>query len=78
MTPHRSPHPPAHLFALMFVSSFCLAENVDISTLATLVSLGRLDLSRSVSQIIPLEHIHEGIRALEHAEGNPIRIVVAP
>ncbi len=53
-------------------------QNTDIETLAALVSRGRLDLSRSVSQIIPLEDIHEGIRALEHAEGNPIRIVVAP
>ncbi|MCI4673906.1 zinc-binding dehydrogenase [Candidatus Mycolicibacterium alkanivorans] len=39
---------------------------------------GRLDLSRSISQIIPLEDIHDGIRMLEHAEGNPIRIVVQP
>ncbi|WP_328349838.1 zinc-binding dehydrogenase [Mycobacterium sp. NBC_00419] len=53
-------------------------QNADIETLATLVSRGRLDLSRSVSQIIPLEDIAEGIRILEHAEGNPIRIVVAP
>ncbi len=53
-------------------------QNADIETLAALVSRGRLDLSRSVSQIIALEDIHEGIRALEHAEGNPIRIVVAP
>ena len=53
-------------------------ENSDIETLAALVSRGRLDLSRSISQIIPLEDIHEGIRMLEHAEGNPIRIVVAP
>lgn len=53
-------------------------QNADIETLAALVSRGRLDLSRSISQIIPLEDIHEGIRALEHAEGNPIRIVVAP
>lgn len=53
-------------------------QNADIETLAALVSRGRLDLSRSVSQVIALEDIHEGIRALEHAEGNPIRIVVAP
>ncbi|MGY4708269.1 zinc-binding dehydrogenase [Mycolicibacterium sp. CBM1] len=53
-------------------------QNVDIETLATLVSLGRLDLSRSISQIIALEDIAEGIRMLEHAEGNPIRILVKP
>lgn len=53
-------------------------QNADIATLARLVSLGRLDLSRSISRIIPLENIREGIDALERADGNPIRIVVQP
>ena len=53
-------------------------QNVDIETLAKLVSLGRLDLSRSISRIIPLEDIREGIDALERADGNPIRILVQP
>lgn len=53
-------------------------QNVDIETLARLVSLGRLDLSRSISRIIPLADIRDGIDALEHADGNPIRILVQP
>ncbi|MCW2691247.1 MAG: zinc-dependent alcohol dehydrogenase [Mycobacterium sp.] len=53
-------------------------KNVDIETLATLVSRGRLDLSRSVSEIIPLEDIAAGIEKLERQEGNPIRILVQP
>ncbi|MCV7344635.1 zinc-binding dehydrogenase [Mycolicibacterium rhodesiae] len=53
-------------------------HNKDIETLAALVSRGRLDLSRSISQIIPLEDIADGIRILEHAEGNPIRVLVQP
>lgn len=53
-------------------------ENSDIGTLATLVSLGRLDLSRSISRIIPLEDIHAGIDMLERGEGSPIRILVQP
>ena len=53
-------------------------QNVDIETLARLVSLGRLDLSRSISRIIPLEDIADGIDALEHGDGNPIRILVQP
>jgi D-arabinose 1-dehydrogenase-like Zn-dependent alcohol dehydrogenase len=53
-------------------------HNTDIETLAQLVSRGRLDLSRSISQIIPLEDIVDGIRILEHAEGNPIRVLVQP
>ena len=53
-------------------------QNVDIETLAKLVSLGRLDLSRSISRIVPLEEIKEGIEMLERADGNPIRILVQP
>ena len=53
-------------------------RNVDIETLARLVSLGRLDLSRSVSRIIPLEEIRDGIESLERGDGNPIRILVQP
>lgn len=53
-------------------------QNADIETLAKLVSLGRLDLSRSISRVIPLEDIREGIEMLERAEGNPIRILVQP
>lgn len=53
-------------------------QNTDIETLAQLVSRGRLDLSRSISRIIPLEDIADGIRMLEHADGNPIRVLVQP
>ncbi|MEI6253328.1 MAG: zinc-binding dehydrogenase [Mycobacteriaceae bacterium] len=53
-------------------------QNADIETLAKLVSLGRLDLSRSISRVIPLEDIRDGIDMLERADGNPIRILVQP
>ncbi len=53
-------------------------QNVDIETLATLVSRGRLDISRSISQIVPLEDIKDGIAMLENQDGNPIRILVKP
>jgi D-arabinose 1-dehydrogenase-like Zn-dependent alcohol dehydrogenase len=53
-------------------------RNVDIETLATLVSRGRLDLSRSVSEIVALDEIASGIRKLDKQEGNPIRILVKP
>ncbi len=53
-------------------------QNVDIGTLAKLVSLGRLDISRSISEIVPLEDIATGIEKLERQEGNPIRILVQP
>jgi D-arabinose 1-dehydrogenase-like Zn-dependent alcohol dehydrogenase len=53
-------------------------QNVDIETLATLVSRGRLDLSRSISDIVTLEDIKLGIEKLERQEGTPIRILVKP
>src|ERR1700754_3365044 len=51
-------------------------QNVDIETLAKLVSLGRLDLSRSISNVVALEDVESGIKMLEHADGDPIRILV--
>ena len=53
-------------------------KNTDIETLATLVSHGRLDLSRSISDIVPLEDFEIGIKKLEKKVGNPIRILVKP
>ena len=53
-------------------------QNGDIETLATLLSRGRLDVTRSISEIIPLEDISAGIEKLEKQEGNPIRILVQP
>jgi D-arabinose 1-dehydrogenase-like Zn-dependent alcohol dehydrogenase len=53
-------------------------RNADIATLAKLVSLGRLDLSRSITRVIGLEDIRDGIAMLESGEGNPIRILVQP
>lgn len=53
-------------------------QNADIGTLAQLVSLGRLDLSRSISDIVSLEDVAAGVEKLDRADGDPIRILVAP
>ncbi|MBJ7341694.1 zinc-binding dehydrogenase [Mycolicibacterium sp.] len=53
-------------------------QNADIGTLANLVSRGRLDLSRSISDVVPLEDVAGGIEKLETADGDPIRILVQP
>ena len=53
-------------------------QNVDIETLATLVSTGRLDISRSISDVVSLEDVRVGIERLERQDGNPIRILVQP
>lgn len=53
-------------------------KNSDIGTLARLVAGGRLDLSRSVSAVVPLEDVQEGIRRLHERDGNPVRVLVQP
>lgn len=53
-------------------------QNADIATLANLLSLGRLDVSRSISEIVSLEDVAAGIEKLERADGDPIRILVQP
>ena len=53
-------------------------QNADIGTLTNLVSRGRLDLSRSISDVVSLEDVATGIEKLEKADGDPIRILVQP
>jgi D-arabinose 1-dehydrogenase-like Zn-dependent alcohol dehydrogenase len=53
-------------------------QNADIATLANLLSMGRLDVSGSISEIVSLEEVAVGIEKLERADGDPIRILVQP
>ena len=50
----------------------------DLDDVVALAASGRLDLSRSVSQVIPLEDVVSGVESLRRKEGNPVRIVVVP
>ncbi|WP_232240854.1 alcohol dehydrogenase catalytic domain-containing protein [Kutzneria sp. 744] len=49
-----------------------------LSDLVELVSRGRLDLSASVSAVLPLEDFEEGIRRLREHDGHPIRVLLKP
>jgi D-arabinose 1-dehydrogenase-like Zn-dependent alcohol dehydrogenase len=49
-----------------------------LDELVRLVTAGRLDFSRSVSDVISLDDVANGVKRLETKEGNPIRIVVRP
>jgi threonine dehydrogenase-like Zn-dependent dehydrogenase len=71
---------PTSMFALTkkHVLGHLGYQNVDIETLAKLLSMGRLDLSRSISDIVALEDVRVGIEKLERQEGNPIRILIKP
>jgi D-arabinose 1-dehydrogenase-like Zn-dependent alcohol dehydrogenase len=49
-----------------------------LDDLVRLLASGRLDLSLSISDVIPLADIHEGVRRLAEKDGDPVRIVVRP
>lgn len=49
-----------------------------LTQLMRLLAAGRLDLTRSVSDVLPLEDVALGVDRLRTKEGNPVRIVVRP
>ena len=53
-------------------------DRAEVETVIRLVAEGTLDLSSSVTDVIPLEAINEGFRRAFTKEGDPIRIVVRP
>lgn len=50
----------------------------NIDQLVRLVARGRLDLSRSISDVLPLQDVARGVERLRRKDGNPVRLVVAP
>ncbi|MES6923846.1 zinc-binding dehydrogenase [Cutibacterium acnes] len=53
-------------------------KSQDIALLAEMLSYHRLDLTESISKVIPLKDVESGIAELESHQGNPIRILVKP
>jgi threonine dehydrogenase-like Zn-dependent dehydrogenase len=53
-------------------------EKRHLDELVTLVGSGRLDVSRSISDVLALEDVARGVERLASKEGNPIRLVVRP
>jgi 2-desacetyl-2-hydroxyethyl bacteriochlorophyllide A dehydrogenase len=53
-------------------------EKRHLDELVQLVSTGRLDVSRSVSALLPLEDVTDGVQQLQDKRGNPVRLVVQP
>jgi threonine dehydrogenase-like Zn-dependent dehydrogenase len=49
-----------------------------LDDLVALLANGRLDLSASISDVIPLDEIEEGVRRLAEKDGDPVRIIVKP
>jgi alcohol dehydrogenase, propanol-preferring len=48
----------------------------DLGELFDLIEDGRLDLGRSVTEVLPIDGLPDALRRLESREGNPIRMVV--
>jgi threonine dehydrogenase-like Zn-dependent dehydrogenase len=53
-------------------------SKLDLERLVRLVATGRLDLSRSISDVLPLEDVAEGVERLVTKKGHPVRILVKP
>jgi threonine dehydrogenase-like Zn-dependent dehydrogenase len=53
-------------------------EKRHLDDLVGLLAGGRLDLSASISDVIPLADVAEGVRRLAEKDGDPVRIVVRP
>jgi threonine dehydrogenase-like Zn-dependent dehydrogenase len=53
-------------------------EKRHIDELMTLLANHRLDLAPSISDVIPLDDIEDGVRRLATKEGDPVRIMVKP
>lgn len=49
-----------------------------LDDLVTLLARGRLDLSRSISDVLPLEAVGEGVERLASKTGDPVRLIVRP
>jgi len=49
-----------------------------LDELVDLVASGRLDVSKSVTEVMPLSEVARGVERLASKEGNPVRLVVDP
>jgi threonine dehydrogenase-like Zn-dependent dehydrogenase len=49
-----------------------------VEQLVKLIRRGRLDISGSVSDILPLSEAAAAVERLERKEGNPIRLILKP
>lgn len=72
--------PPLRVFVgkeLSILGSMGYAKD-EMEKIFTLISEGKVDLSNSVTDILPLDDINEGMRKMAEKDGNPIRFVINP
>ena len=61
---------------LTLIGSFG-SDIIDLENLMGLAALGKLDFSESISSVISLGEVNQGISDLDQKVGNPVRIVVS-
>ena len=49
-----------------------------LDDLVRLLANGRLDLSSSISEVMPLEEVNRGVKTLAEKQGDPVRLIVRP
>ncbi|MFE2292451.1 zinc-binding dehydrogenase [Streptomyces sp. NPDC059452] len=54
------------------------SEGHHVAQLVGLAEGGRLDFSRSVTDVLPLEDVAEAVRRMESKEGDPVRLILRP
>jgi len=54
------------------------SEEHHVAQLVRLVEGGRLDFSRSVTDVLPLEEVATAVRRMETKEGDPVRLILRP
>ena len=50
----------------------------DLDRVVDLVAAGRLDVSRSISGVLPLADVADGVERLRNKVGDPVRLVITP
>ncbi|MBK3586731.1 zinc-binding dehydrogenase, partial [Streptomyces sp. MBT57] len=54
------------------------SEEHHVAQLVRLAEGGRLDFSRSVTDVLPLEEVATAVRRMETKEGDPVRLILRP
>jgi D-arabinose 1-dehydrogenase-like Zn-dependent alcohol dehydrogenase len=54
------------------------SEDAAVQQLVDLAAGGRLDFSRSISDVLPLDQAAEAVKRLETKQGDPIRLILRP
>jgi alcohol dehydrogenase, propanol-preferring len=78
--PEPVPAPPTTITARTEIELrgvYAYAPN-EIERVARLIAAGQLDARAAISEIVPLEHVNEGLESFREKRNFPVRVVVVP